>query len=651
MNDLIRKPMALALSLSMLFLFTSGCDSTSSAPTEVTADTVPLSDSVTGDTVLTATLIAPTYTARDLSGEYDDNVTELTLCSSDVTITTGGTYILSGTLSDGQIIVETADTDKVQIVLNNASVTNSDGPAIYVKTADKVFITLADGTTNTVSDGTSYLVADDTNTPNACIFSKSDLTINGTGTLVISGNYDHAIFSKDDLILANCTLDITAVGDGVKGKDCVEIVNANLTVNAGGDGIQASNTEDTAKGYVSIESGTFVITASGDGIQAETQLQITGGIFTITTGGGAGNASTTNDGGVNSGWGNWSTTSSDTEDSTSAKGLKASSVILITDGTLTLDTSDDSIHSNGDCGISGGTFTIASGDDGAHTDDAMVISGGSITITKSYEGIEGNSINITGGTTAITASDDGINAAGGSDTGVADRTGQNSFDTSTSTYLRISGGTLTINASGDGLDSNGELTVEGGEIYVSGPTNNGNGAIDCGDGYSPTISGGTLVAAGSSGMAETFSSSSTQYSFLIYFDSTISGGTALTVTDSLGTAILTYTPEKEYQSAVISTPGLTDGETYTVTAGDTSTEVTLSGTCTTSGSGGSNGMGGDSAMGGGKGQMGGTAPSSDGTTTTDGTAPTAPSGGGMNGGPGGGGGGTPPSGNTTTTSE
>ncbi|MDR1003088.1 MAG: carbohydrate-binding domain-containing protein [Oscillospiraceae bacterium] len=553
--------------------------------------------------------VAADFSDRDLSGEYDTNVTEVDLGSlnTDYEITTEGTYVFFGTLTGHQIRVSVGDTDKAQIVLKNAHITSSDGPAIYILSGDKTFITLAEGTENSLTDTTKYTL-DDGDEPNACLFSKSDLTINGTGTLTVTGNYNHGIHSKDDISMAGATLNVTAVNDAIKGKDFVQVASGTYKLKAGSDGLVSSNTDDAALGYIVIQNGTFDITANNDGIQAETVLQIENGTFNIKSGGGSANASYTTDGKMNEGWGDWGrgkpefgggkrpsrtavqTASDSTAASDSAKGVKSGAGLLIMAGTFTFDTSDDSLHTNGDLGIIGGTFDIASGDDGIHADDACVILGGKINISKSYEAIEGNSITVTGGEFDITAADDGFNAAGGNDSsGMGGRPGQGNFDTSSGSYLRFTGGTVNLDASGDGLDSNGYLYVEGGYIYVSGPTNSGNGALDYG--IEAKVTGGTVVATGAAGMAENFSDSSTQCAFLVSFNGNVSGGEKLTVTDSSGSALLSFTPEKSYQCAVISSPALIKGETYTVTAGSYSTEITLDDIITGGGIGGGPGGG------------------------------------------------------------
>jgi hypothetical protein len=634
----IRKISVLLCTLALLLALFSGCsqcqsendgsntnvgNGTTSTPidvsetTDATTAAAAIQSQVLSGTDAAIATVAADFSDRDLSGEYYTNVTEIDLntLTADYEITAEGTYVFSGTAVGYQIRVTLGDTEKTQIVLNNAHITSSDGPAIYITAGDKTFITLAEGTENSLTDTTSYTL-DDGDEPNACLFSKSDLTINGTGTLTVTGNYNHGVYSKDDLSLVGGTLNVTAVNDALKGKDFIQIASGTYNLTAGSDGLVSNNADDATLGYIVIQDGEFTITANNDGIQAETLLQIEGGAFNIVSGGGSANASYTTDGGFNENWGAWgrgqmpqgggrggfgggqrpqgempdtattpdgmtppsdttaTTTTTDTAVSDSAKGLKGLTAVLITGGTFTLDTSDDCIHSNGDVGITGGAFAMASGDDGVHADDATVILAGAMNLSQSYEGIEGNSITVAGGTFDLTAADDGFNAAGGNDQSAATgRPGRGNFDTSTSSYLRFTGGTVNLDASGDGLDSNGYLYVEGGDIYVSGPTNSGNGALDYG--IEAIASGGTLVATGASGMAQNFSATSTQCVFLVNFDQSVAGGGTLTVTDSTGNKILTYTPAKDYQCAVISSPALVKGETYTVTAGSVSTEVTL----------------------------------------------------------------------------
>lgn len=447
-----------------------------------------------------------------------------------VSITQGGTYVLSGQLN-GQISVD-ASGQEVHLVFAGLRVSSNDGPAVGIGSDCKVVLTLEAGTENSLTDSETYTLEAGADEPNACLYTKSDLTINGEGSLTVTGKYNHGIYSKDGLTITGGHLQIEAVNDGLKGKDYVNILTTDLAIQAGGDGIQ-SNAED---GYISIQGGTFAIHAGFDGIQAETTLEISGGEFT-------------------------------------------------------LDCSDDTLHSNGSVDITGGVFTLASGDDGVHADEALTIAGGTMAVTTSYEGLEGNSITVTDGEISIVATDDGLNAAGGSDeTWGFDR---DQFGNS-NIYLRISGGTLTIDAGGDGMDSNGNLYVDGGTVIIDGPSDSGNGGLD----YAGTaeITGGTVLAVSGSGMAEGFTDGSTQYAFMQSFASGVSGGTELVITDSDGHVIFRHTPDKSYQCVVFSSPELTGQETYTVTAGEQSIQVTLTQTVTNSG-GFTGGIGGGQGMG------------------------------------------------------
>lgn len=531
-------------------------------------------------------------------------------------ISAAGTYLLSGAIPDGQIIVDADKESEIRLVFNGVNISCSDNAAIFIYDADKVTITLESGSENYLSDGEQYNLEEETSNVDGAIFSRADLTLNGSGSLDITANYKHGIVCKDDLVIAGGSYTVNSASGGIYGKDSIKINDGSFTVNCGTNGFKSDNSEEADKGYIYINGGTFDISAGTDGIEAESVLSIDNGSFNIVTGGGSDNASMTSEGQPNSDWGLWggrnnnmtppgngnaqitgvsnqsetylTTASAETSDeSSSAKALKAGSELNIQGGEIILDSSDDSVHCNGNINISGGTVNAKSGDDGVHADSNLVISGGTINIEKSYEGLEGAVVTISGGDISVTASDDGLNAGGGSDTGNSNRPGMNGFsnDSGSEYLLTISGGTLTVNASGDGLDSNGNLVVEGGEIYVSGPTNGGNGAIDYGDNGSAWITGGTIAAFGSVGMAETFGeNNSTQYSVLCNLSSTVSGGTVVMITDSSGNVILSYTPEKDWQSVVFSTPDIKDGETYTIMAGSLSENITTDGICTSNGS-------------------------------------------------------------------
>ncbi|MEA4894971.1 MAG: carbohydrate-binding domain-containing protein [Oscillospiraceae bacterium] len=410
-----------------------------------------------------------------------------------VTITKEGTYILTGSLTDGQIVVNTADDAKIQVVLDGAEVTSKSSAAIYVKSADKVFITTAYGTENIVKAAGEFTQTDDNNVDGA-IFAKSDLTLNGAGTLTIESAYGHGVVSKDDLAVTSGTYVITSAKQGLSGKDSVRIADGTFTIEAGTDAVHAENEDDTTLGFVYISGGTMNLSAEKQGIQA--------------------------------------------------------------------------------------------------TSTATIV-GGKIDISKSYEGIEGLVINISGGKIGIVSSDDGLNAAaantqigGGMGGGMAAVDG---------CEINISGGSLNIDASGDGIDSNGDLTISGGTITVSGPTERNDGTLD----YNGTgeITGGTLLGAGSSGMALGFSDSSTQCSILYNLTSAQEAGTKVVLSDSNGNILAEFSPVKQFQSVNISVPSLNSGSVYTLAVGSEEYTIELTSTSFSNGGMGGGNMGG--GMGGG----------------------------------------------------
>jgi hypothetical protein len=505
-----------------------------------------------------------------------------TVDGSDVMITSEGTYVITGTLNDGQVIVDSQDNGTVRLVLNGAQIACSNSSPIYIKNADKAIITLAEGTENVVTDGDSYVLEDSaSDEPDAAIFSKADLTINGTGSLAVSANYNNGISSKDDLKIVSGDMTVDAVNDALKGKDCIGVKDGTITVTAGADGLQSTNDVDTEKGYISIEGGTLDITAGNDGIQAQTTLTISGGDFTITTGGGSANAAgqTGNDWGQNMGGDRSPTTTTDsttTTESNSAKGLKGGTGVYVEDGAFTIDSADDTVHSNSEIEISGGDLTLSSGDDGIHADTSVTIDGGDISITRSYEGIESNLVTLNDGTIHVISSDDGINGvsnAAASSAGGA--TGQGQFGESGNAQLTVNGGYTAVDAGGDGLDINGTVQMADGKLIINGPTENMNGALDY---YSQfTVTGGYLVAVGSSGMAEAPSESSTLHSILVNLSSAQAAGTLVHIQAEDGTDVLTFAPTKQYQSVVLCSPGLKDGGTYTVYLGGSSTGTATDG--------------------------------------------------------------------------
>jgi hypothetical protein len=494
-----------------------------------------------------------------------------TVDGSTVTITAAGAYHISGTLADGQIVVNTEDKDTVQLVLDGASITSFTSAPIYVVKAKTTAIVLADGSENYVADGDSYVLADaESNEPNAAIFSKGDLIIGGNGSLTVAASYNDGITSRDELTIVGGDIRVTAVSDGIRGKDFVVVTGGNIAVKAGNDGLKSTNDEDPEKGYVLVQAGTLDITAGRDGIQGETRVLVDGGHITITAGGGSANFS--GSGGAIPGGPRVPGSGGYSGDS--AKGIKAGVDVTIVGGTITIDSLDDGIHSNDSLTIDGGKISIASGDDGMHADAALTINGGDINITRCYEGIESQVITINDGNIRIVARDDGINAASGNG-GFAPmpRPGQNTG--AAANYLYINGGYIVVDAAGDGIDVNGYIEMTGGTVIINGPTVNMEGALDYDRGFK--ISGGTVIAVGSAGMAQAPDATSTQYSVMVNLPAAQPAGTMVRIEAKDGKEMLTFAPTKTYQSVVFSSPELKNGSIYNIYTGGSSTGSAVDG--------------------------------------------------------------------------
>ncbi|MBQ4467122.1 MAG: carbohydrate-binding domain-containing protein [Firmicutes bacterium] len=478
----LKKILALILTAAMIFTF-AACSS-AEAGTNTDQQTTTAEETTTEETTET-TADDDMFTERDLAGTYDEaeaknitladgnsstDVSGVTISGDTITITEDGVYVLSGTLTDGQIQVEADDSAKVQLVLKGVSITNNSSAAIYVKSADKVFITLAEGSENTLAVTGDYVQTDD-NSVDAAIFSKDDLTINGSGALTVKAAYGHGVVSKDDLKITGGNITVEAAKKALSGNDSVRIADGDIKLISGTDSIHA-------------------------------------------------------------------------EDSDKDIGLVY---------------------------ISGGNIEIESGDDGIHAHKDLIIDGGTITIKKSVEGLEGNTVTINDGTVDVTSSDDGINAAGDSTSGNKN----DMMATDDSCMITINGGHVHVNAEGDGIDSNGNIEVNGGETYVEGPTNSGNGSIDTGGSGQAVINGGYFIATGSSGMAVNFSSESKQCAIMVNVNQAT--GTA-ELKDSEGNVLISSDTKKQYSNVLVSTPEIKDGGTYVISAGGNEQSITMNGT-------------------------------------------------------------------------
>mgnify|MGYP005849164679 CR=1 FL=1 len=469
-----------------------------------------------------------------------------TVAGSKVTITAASTFRISGSLTNGQVIVNSTK-GIVRLILNGVNIYCSNGPPIYIIDNKKTIIVLQAGTQNYITDGTSYILEAGTDEPNAAIFSKKDLTIYGTGSLNINANYNDAIASKDGIIIKSGAITATSVDDGIRGKDYLIVKDGNINLNVGGDGLK-SDDDNVTMGYVSVENGVINIVCSRDAISASTDILIANGQFTLTSGGGSNRYVA----------------------GTSAKGLKGSVCVVIDNGNFNINSADDAIHSNGNITINGGSFTLSTGDDGIHADTYLRINGGDITVTKSYEGIEASVITINNGNIRISSSDDGINIAGGNTGGRADpfappAEGQ---------WLHINGGYIVINAEADGIDTNGHMDMSGGVVIINGPTDSFNAAVDYGSGTFK-ITGGTIIAVGSSGMAQGPTAASTQYSVLVNLNSQQTPR-LICLRKASGEVVFTFSATKRFQSIVFSSPQLATGS-YDLYLGGSSTGTAIDG--------------------------------------------------------------------------
>lgn len=575
------------------------------------------------------------FSERDLNPDFSIISTEISLngdaVSADgtgvyidgsiITITQEGIYKVSGSLNDGQIIVNAPDA-KVQIILDNANVNCTSSSAIYGVDSKKIFISLAENSVNTLTDG-EYIYSDDSTEPDSCIFSKDSLTINGSGTLNINSTLT-GIHGKDDVVITGGNINITAAKDGIKGKDYIAVYDGSFNITSNEDSLKSTNATDTSLGYIYIENGDFTLDSAQDSIQAETDLIILDGTFNIISGGGSENSTKIhsnmdfkddnfNDkefhkGGFNhNDFGNMTPPDDfngkdfgdmggslgggrfnedfnpenfgdmqipDNFENITPPEMKENKSNDSTDNSNTVSTKG--IKGGTAINIYGGYFNIDSADDAIHSANVN-INDGNITISTGNKGIHADSnLCIDGGTINITDSYEGIegdviNVSGGDLTVNATDDGFNASDGVTNqdgmgTYsdgvaLNISGGSVYVNADGDGLDSNGDMTISGGNIIVDGPTNGGNGALD---GNSEIIvTGGTLIAVGSSQMAECPSNSSTQYVVSATFDSTQQADTSVKLLDENGNEIINFTSAKTFDNIIISSPDILKDKTYT----------------------------------------------------------------------------------------
>ena len=572
-RNLASRACAAGLVATLFSLPLAACSRASAASSQSTQSEESAASSDLETDVEHLVSVTDIVTDRDLEGTWEeDGATRISLsdggCAVDgagavadgstVTITAGGTYVLTGQISAGQVVVN-ADGEKVQLVLNGASVTSADSAAILVRAAKKVWLTLADGTQNKLATSGSF-AEDNEYSIDGAVWCKSDLTINGTGALKVSSAEGHGIVCKDELALVSGDVEVEAARHAVQAQDAACVVAGTWSLTAGTDGIHCGDDDDAEKGSVLIVGGTVSIDAASDGVDAANVLE-----------------------------------------------------------------------------VDGGEVMVSAGDDGLHSERALQVDGGTVTVTKSYEGLEGSTVTVNGGVIDVTSSDDGVNAAGdptgdssaeatgvgasgpetdgeqpeapmgggqalaeggqapakggrtpaeggqaptdAADQAPTDATGQapadagGAMDYDSTAQVTINGGKLTIQAGGDGIDSNGDLTVTGGETYVFGPTSDGDGSLDfAGTG---TVTGGVVMCAGSSGMAQNFGDASTQGSMLV--SASGQAGDAIQLADEDGSVVASCEARTSYSCVLVSAPSVESGKTYTLSCGDASSEITMDG--------------------------------------------------------------------------
>lgn len=623
----MKRRIAAVLAAVLMMTVLGGCSDSDTEITSADADS-----GTEGSSGSTAETDSDMFTDRDFKTSYDEDSSvhiqlngdsaaadsdSVQISGTTITITEEAVYVISGTLDDGMIIVNTPDTAKLQLVFDGANINSASSAALYILEADKVFVTLEEGTENVLSNGGTFTAIDDSNIDGA-LFSRQDLTINGSGSLTVTSPAGHGIVCKDDLVFTGGTCTVTSASHGLDVNDSIRITGeTTLVIDAGKDGMHAENDEDSSLGFVYISGGNIEIEAEGDGISSGAYMQILDGVFQITAGGGSENGSSESSdswgrfqGGGGPGRTDQRGDSADMErpgggdpagqtalsdiseqaasdemeqgdasadSSTSMKGLKAAGSLAISGGNFTIDSADDSIHSNMSVTVSGGTFEIASGDDAVHAEETLSVMAGVIHISECYEGLEALHVEIQDGEITLTAQDDGLNAAGGTDSsgmtggrdGMFGGEGGGGMSSSSDGTIVISGGTLYINASGDGIDANGSIEMSGGSVTVTGPSQGDTSTLD----YDTTavITGGTFIGTGASGMAQSFSSS--EQGVIAVNAGTQDAGTAVVISDAEGNTLLSYEPELAFNVIIFSSPDVVSGETYTISAGSASGDV------------------------------------------------------------------------------
>ena len=475
---------------------------------------------------------ASSETAIDLSNPTATD--GVTVEDGTLTITKAGTYKLSGEYQ-GQIKVETADSDAVRLVLDNANITNSSGAALNVVNADEVILYSASGTTNTISDGADYTATGEDD-PDAVVYSKADLTIAGEGTLKVNGNHEDGIHTSDGLVIASGTLEVNAANTGIKGKDYVDILGGTINVTAQQDGIKSTNDTDEGKGWTRLSNGTVTVNAGDDGFKASRVVEISGGSLTVEQ----------SDEGIeaqyiNVSGGDVNVTSAD--DGMNAS-LKTSDSESTDSSANTSDTANQQQNSQQQGSIPGGQQSGTSNQQQQGMGQPPAMSG------TSQDGTSQNGTTGTGQQGMGQPPQGGMPGGGGT------------FEV-VDAAINVSGGNITVNAEGDGIDSNGVTTLSGGTLIVNGPSQGGNAALDTNGDL--LLNGATVLSGSTADMFEAPSTNSTSGYLKLTNSSGFEQGSTVQVADSSGKVVANYKVTKSnVQLVLVSSSSIVKGQSYTV---------------------------------------------------------------------------------------
>ncbi|GHU70133.1 hypothetical protein FACS1894184_15160 [Clostridia bacterium] len=566
-----------ALVCALVLLFTLGVTTSGVTETLAAAETALLYMFTTDDSDASI----PTNATRIVM--EGDNVTingaGATVSGDTILIAQAGTYVLSGSTTSHRVLIDANKKDIVRLALDNASIEYTLGAAINAQKVGRLILIATDGSVNSISGGlissdddstTDTTESDETDDADkshkAAVYSKNDLVVTGNGTINVN-SAARGLWAKDYLVMTGGMLNIKASTTGIRGSDGVAMKNVTAAIVSGGDGIKSTKEDDTAKGYIQLEDCSLTISAGNDGIQAISTLLIFSGTYNIKTGEGSGVAPLStnymgdrgNGGNKNNSWFGAPAAATTAPAATdSMKGLKSDVDIRLLGGEFMIDTQDDAIHSNGEITIYGGSYDIATGDDGVHADKMLTVEDGMINISRCYEGLESVMMYINGGDITIAASDDGLNVAGG--TTSQRGAGRGGYGlTGSAMTLTINGGVIRATGS-DAVDADGNIIMNGGELYLSGPSMEQEAAVDVDGSF--TMNGGSLVTAG---YVSGISSASAQPVLHVQYSQSIDKGSVIELKDAQsGNTILSYVSNIACSVSGFSSPELKPGQNVSV---------------------------------------------------------------------------------------